>query len=109
MRTKTWSRIIIPQMKAFRIMNFQSRDSFSSPLFRSKHILKLEDKILMENVTFISRSFNNLIPPIFQNLFTFCSDIHNYHTFLSTVDKTLNYPIQLILMETHQYLTMPTQ
>ena len=35
------SRIIILQKKALRIMNFQSRDSHSSPLFRSNHILKL--------------------------------------------------------------------
>ena len=59
------SRIIILQKKALRIMNFQSRDSHSSPLFRSNHILKLEDKILIENIIFISKSFNNLPPPIF--------------------------------------------
>ena len=59
------SRIIILQKKALRIMNFQSRDSHSSPLFRSNHILKLEDKILIENILFISKSFNNLLPPIF--------------------------------------------
>ena len=37
-------------------MNFQSRDSHSSPLFRSNHILKLEDKILIENIFFLSIS-----------------------------------------------------
>ena len=44
------SRIIILQKKVLRIVNFQSRDSHSSPLFRSNHILKLEDKILIENI-----------------------------------------------------------
>ena len=43
------SRIVILQKKALRIMNFQSRDSHSSPLFKSNHILKLHDKILIEN------------------------------------------------------------
>ena len=43
------SRIVILQKKALRIMNFQSRDSHSSPLFKSNHILKLQDKILIEN------------------------------------------------------------
>ena len=43
------SPIVILQKKALRIMNFQSRDSHSSPLFKSNHILKLEDKILIEN------------------------------------------------------------
>ena len=74
------SRIIILQKKALRIMNFQSRDSHSSALFRSNHILKLEDKILIESIIFISKSFNNLLPPIFKSWFTFCSDVHNYDT-----------------------------
>ena len=84
------SRIIILQEKALRIMNFQFRDSHSSPLFRPNNILKLEDKILIENILFINKSFNNL-PPIFKSWFTFCSDLHNYH-------------IQLILMERAQSL-----
>ena len=62
----------------------QSRDSHSGPLFRSNHILKLEDKILIEKILFISKSFNNLLPPIFKSWFTFCSDVHNYHTVSST-------------------------
>ena len=81
------SRIVILQKKALRIMNFQSRDSHSSPLFKSNHILKLEDKILIENILFINKSFNNLLPPIFKSWFTFCSDIHNYQTVSSNSDK----------------------
>ena len=61
------NRIIILQKKALGIMNFQSRDSYSSLLFKSNHILKLEDKILMENNLFINKSFNNLLPPIFKS------------------------------------------
>ena len=68
-------------------MNFQSRDSHSSPLFKSKNILKLEGKILIENVLFINMSFNNLLPPIFKSCFTFYSDLHNYHTVSSFADK----------------------
>ena len=67
-------------------MNFQSRDSRSSPLFKSNHILKFEGKILTENMMFINKSFNNL-PPIFKSWFSFCSDIHNYQTVSSTADK----------------------
>ena len=81
------SRIVILQKKALRIMNFQSRDSHSSPLFKSNHILKFEDKILIENILFINKSLNNLLPPIFKNWFTFCSDVHNYQTVSSTSDK----------------------
>ena len=81
------SRIVILQKKALRIMNFQSRDSHSSLLFKSNHILKLEDKILIENTLFINKSFNNLLPPVFKSWFTFCSEIHNYQTISSTADK----------------------
>ena len=81
------SRIIILQKKVLRIMNFQSRDSHWSPLFRSNHILKLEDKIFIENMIFINKSVNNLLPPIFKSWFTFYSDLHNYHTGSSTAEK----------------------
>ena len=72
------NRIDILQKKTLRIMNFQSKDPHSSPLFKSNHILKLEDKILIENILFINKSFNNFLPPIFKSWFTFCSDVHNY-------------------------------
>ena len=69
-------------------MNFQSRDSHSSQLFKSNHILKLEDKILTENIIFINKSFKTFFhPPIFKIWFTFCSDVHNYQTVSSTADK----------------------
>ena len=72
--------------KALRIMNFQSSAYHSISLFRSSHILKLEDKMLIENILFISKAFNNLHPPIIKSWFTFCSDVHNYHTVSSTAD-----------------------
>ena len=68
-------------------MNFQSRDSHSSLLFKSNHILKLEDKILIGIILFISKSFTNRLPPIFKSWFTFCSDVQNYQTASSTADK----------------------
>ena len=35
----------------------------------------------------MSKSINNLQPPIFKNWFTFCSDIHKYDTVSSSADK----------------------
>ena len=67
-------------------MNFQSRDSRSGPLFKSNHILKLEDKILVENTLFINKSLNKLFPPVFKCWFIFCSDVHNYQAVSSTAD-----------------------
>ena len=59
----------------------------SSLLFSSNYILKLEGKIRIENILYISKSFNNLLPPIFKIWFIFCSDVHNYQTVSSTADK----------------------
>ena len=70
-------------------MNFQSRDSHSSPLFKSNPILKLEDKVLIENILFINESFEKLFPPIFKSCFIFSSDVHNYETVSSTANKIL--------------------
>ena len=75
---------------SLRILNFKSGDSHSSPLFKSNHILKLEDKILTENILFINKSFNNL-PSIFNSWFTFCSDVHNYQAVPSS-DKIFKPP-----------------
>ena len=81
------NRIVILQKKALRIMNFQSRGSHSSPLVKPNHILKLEDKILIENILFINKSLNNLLLPIFKNWFNSCSDAQNYQRVSSTSDK----------------------
>ena len=64
------SSIVILQKKVLRIMDFQSRDSHSSPLFKSSHILKLEDKILTQNILFINKSLN-ILPPNFKNWLNF--------------------------------------
>ena len=79
------SKTAILQNKALRIMNFQFRDPHSSLLFKSNDILKLEDKIIIENMSFVSKSFNNLLPPICKSWFTLCSDDHNYQTVSATV------------------------
>ena len=51
--------------KALRIMNFQPQNSHTSPLFRKASVLKLKNKINLENILFISKSINNLLPSLF--------------------------------------------
>ena len=46
----TVRRLIILQKRAFRIMNFKEQLFHSSPLFSSNNILKLGDKITLENI-----------------------------------------------------------
>ena len=65
-------------------MNFECRNAHSSPLFFRHKIIKLSDKIVMENCLFISKSINSNLPPIFNHWFNFSSDSHNYETFSSS-------------------------
>ena len=61
-------------------MNFQLRNSHSSPLFKKSCILKFSDKVNLENTLFVGKSINNLLPPLFNDWFLFSSDQHNYET-----------------------------
>ena len=73
-------RILTLQKKAMRIITFQSRDCHSSPLFSKLKLLKFNDKGHLENVLLISKFISSLLPPVFNNWLTFCSNVHNYET-----------------------------
>ena len=81
------SRILTLQKKAMRIITFQSRNCHSSPLFSKLKLLKFNDKVHLENVLLISKFINSLLPPVFNNWFTFCSNVHNYETTSSATCK----------------------
>ena len=63
------NRLVILQKKALRIINFQPRNSHSSPLFRRSYILKFSDKVTLENTLFVSKAINNLLPSLFNGWF----------------------------------------
>ena len=85
-------------------MNFQYRGSHSSPLFKSNYILKLEDKILMQNILFINKLFNNF----FLQSSKVCSPSALMFTIIKQshllLTKYLNQLTELILMEKIQSL-----
>ena len=72
-------------------MNFQPRNSHTSPLFRTTSVIKLKDKVNLENILFISKSINKLLSSLFNNRFVFCSDTHKYNTSWSSNDKLQKY------------------
>ena len=72
-------------------MNYQPRNSRTSPLFRKAAVLKFKEKINLENTLFISKSINNLLPSLFNNWFVFSSDAHKYNTSWSSNDKLQKY------------------
>ena len=83
----TISRLVIVQKKAPSIMNFPPRNSHTSPLSRKTSVLKFKDKVSLENMSFISKSINNLLPFLLINWFFFSSDGHKYNTSWSSNDK----------------------
>ena len=85
------NRLVILQKKTLRIMNFQLRNSHTSPLFRKTSVFKFKDKINLENRLFISKSINNLLPSLFNNSFVFSSVTHNYNTLWFSNDKFQKY------------------
>ena len=46
-------------------MNFRDQLFNSSPRFSENNILKLGDKITLENILFVNNSINRHVPPIF--------------------------------------------
>ena len=85
------NHLVILKKKALRIMNYQPRNSYTSSLFRKAAFLKFKDKINLKNISFISKSINNLLPSLFNNWFVFSSDTHKYNTSWSSNDKLQKY------------------
>ena len=80
----TIQQIVNLQKKAVRIINFQPRNFYTSPLFNQSSILKFQDKICLENLLFISKSSNNLLPSVCNTWLSVSSGQHNYETSGST-------------------------
>ena len=73
------NRLFLLQKKAIRIMSFSDRIAHTDPLFYNSKIIKLPDKILIENCYFISKYFFNLLPPLFHDWFDFSSTFHSHN------------------------------
>ena len=86
-------RLIILQKNANRIINFKPRNCNTTPLFKENAILKLIDKVQLENILFVNKCINNFLPPIFNDWFTFASAQHTYQTSSSTKEKLFQPPI----------------
>ena len=68
------------QKKALKLIHFKERNAHTAPLSFKSKIVKLPDKIKIENCLFISKYVNNKLPPIFNSWFIFSSTFHNYET-----------------------------
>ena len=72
--------LFVLQKKSQRIIYFLNHNAHTSPLFRDLNILKLPEKIAIENCLLINKYFNKCLHTIFKNRFTRSSDFHTYNT-----------------------------
>ena len=61
-------------------INFKEHNAHSSSLFHYSKIIKVADKVKIENSLFINKYTNNKLPSIFTYWFTFSSMSHNYQS-----------------------------
>ena len=72
-------QIIILQKNYHNNITSPLKLSFKS-FFQKNNILKFSDKTMVDNILFISKALNNILPPIFKNWFQLCYNIHHYST-----------------------------
>ena len=58
-------QILFLQKKTVRIVNSQSKNFHTIPLFKQSSILKFQDKICLENISFNGKLVNNLASSVF--------------------------------------------
>ena len=74
------TQLFIIQKKAIRIISFSEPKSHSEPLFKSLDLLKLNDVIELQILSFVYQWSHRLLPPCFSEYFKFTSSVHSYST-----------------------------
>ena len=72
--------LFLLQKKILRCINFQPFSAPSTPIFLSLKILKVEDLLHLNILTFVYKSIKKLSPSCFHNYFTPNSSVHRFGT-----------------------------
>lgn len=72
------TQLFIIQNKAIRIISFSEPKSHSEPVFKSLSLLKLNDVIELQILSFFYQWSHRLLPPCFNKYFKFTSSVHSY-------------------------------
>ena len=80
----------------------------TAPLFFKSKIVKLPDKIKIENRLFISKYVSNKSPVIFNSWFYFSSTFHNYETSFAAKGH-LKIPITTVEYGKGVFISMATE
>ena len=76
--------IFILQKRVLTLIDFKDCSAHVAPLFFKSKIVKLPEKIEIENCHFIIKYINNKLPPMFNGWFIFSSTYYNYETSWAT-------------------------
>ena len=74
------TQLFIIQKKAIRIISFSEPKPLSEPMFKSLNLLKLNDVIELQILSFVYQWSHRLLPPCFSEYFNFISSVHSYST-----------------------------
>ena len=66
-----WAQNCSSMQRIVILQKFSPRNSHTNPLFKQSSILKFQNKIDLENILFVSKSLNNLLPSVFNTCFSF--------------------------------------
>ena len=72
-----WEELLSYKRKPYELWIF-SLETLTQVCYSNPTYSETWRQILIENILFISKLFDNLLFPIFKIWFTFCSDVHNY-------------------------------
>ena len=75
------TNIFIIYKKTLTTIHFKGKFDHTNSLFSESRIIRLRDKICIQNYLFISKSLHNQLPKIFNDWFVFSSDTHRYEIF----------------------------
>ena len=77
-------KVVKIQKKLVRIISNSSFNAHTDPIFKDLNFLKFSHINKYMTGIFMFKIINNIMPPIFQNIFTHVFNIHNYSTRQST-------------------------
>ena len=79
-RNKHVKRLTQLQNKAIRIIHFSSYSSTVDPVYKTSKLLKLCDRIKLQNFLYVTNRINGNLPPTLKDTFTFTKNAHKYNT-----------------------------
>ena len=73
-------RIASSPEKVVKCINFDPLHAHSNPVFKSSHLLNLDDLLKLNILSFVYKAINNVAPSCFQEYFTCNSNLQAYET-----------------------------